>query len=305
MNISVVIPVYNEEGNVGALHSEVLAVLKKIRGKHEIIFVNDASSDGTVNALSKLSPITILSFGRNTGQAAALKAGFDYATGDVVVSLDGDLQNDPADIPKLLAKLDEGYDCVSGWRKHRKDSFMKRMVSRFGVRLHHLLIKDEVHDSGCTLKAYKAWCVKDLELFGQMHRFLPALLKLKGARVGEVVTNHRSRGAGVSKYNLLKVIPGFLDLWLVWFWQKYASRPIHILGFLSVIVTFFGFLMGAWALWLKLNGTDLSNTFLPNIAVFSVMIGLQLLVTGVLADIMIKNYYSDKKPYFVREVIKN
>jgi len=299
--------VYNEEKNVALLHKEIVTAVRKITKNFEIIFVNDCSTDNTIWELRKLKPVTIVNLGRNTGQSAALKAGFDYASGDVVVSLDGDGQNDPSEIPRMVKMLlQDGYDCVSGWRKHRKDTAFKRLTSRFGVWLHHRVIDDKVHDSGCTLKVYKSWCVKDLELYGEMHRYLPAILKLRGARIGETVVRHRARQHGVSKYNSKKIFKGLVDLFLMWFWQKFAARPVHLLGFLAMVTGAFGVACGLMSLWLKFGpeARDLSETFLPNVAFFSVLISIQLLATGVLMDIAVRNYYRGRPPYHVREIIK-
>jgi glycosyltransferase involved in cell wall biosynthesis len=306
MKLSVVVPVYNEQGNCRKLHREILAVVRTITKNYEIIFVNDNSKDGTLEELKTLKPVVIVNLGRNTGQSAALKAGFDHATGDIIVSMDGDGQNDPRDIPRLLKELNKGYDVVSGWRKNRKDTAFKRLTSRFGVMLHHMIINDRVHDSGCTLKAYRAWTVRDLELHGEMHRYLPALLILRGARMGELVVNHRARTVGVSKYKATKIFKGLVDLFLMWFWQKYSARPVHLMGFLSLFVMAFGFVCGLLSLYLKYGpeAKDLSDTFLPNVAFFCLIIGIQLFMTGILADIMIRTYYKNTKPYAVREVIR-
>jgi len=304
--LSVVIPVHNEEGNVKTLHAELLRVVRPICTSFEIIFVDDASTDGTLAVLKTLKPVTVLHLGRNTGQSAALKAGFDYATGEIVVSLDGDGQNDPTSIPAMIQQLfDEQLDCVSGWRKDRKDSLFKKLTSRVGVGLHHLVIDDKVHDSGCTLKVYKNWCVKDLELYGEMHRYLPALLILRGAKIGERVVRHRARTAGKTKYSSGKIFKGFMDLFLVWFWQKYSARPVHLMGFLAFLMGLFGIVTGSYAWYLKFfRNVDLSNTFLPNIAVFSALLAVQLLALGVLMDMMVRNYHKNDAPYRLREVYK-
>ena len=305
MELSIVVPVYNEEGSVAALHKELVATLKHITDSYEIIFVDDGSQDNTLKELQKLKPITIIALGRNTGQSAALKAGFDHAQADIIISLDGDGQNPPKEIPKLLKKLNEGYDVVSGWRKHRKDPLFKKLVSRVGVKLHHFAINDGVQDSGCTLKAYRARYVKDLELWGELHRYLPALLKLRGARIAEVVVEHRQRRAGKTKYSMLKVFKGLVDLGLVWFWQKYSSRPVHLFGALSLLLISAGGAMGLWAAYLKWGprGVSLSDTFLPHLSAFSILIGVHLFATGILADILIRNYYRGRPPYHVREII--
>ena len=200
--LSVVCPLYNEAGNVETLHQEILKGLEKTGPRSfEIIFINDGSDDETEEKCKQLTPLTLINFRRNFGQTAALDCGFKKARGDVILTLDGDMQNDPADFPKLLHKLDEGFDVVSGWRKKRIDPFSKRFVSRVAEYLRKFFIDDGIHDSGCTFKAYRRECFVDVDLYGEMHRFIPAVLKIQGFRVGEIEVNHRPRKWGKTKYN--------------------------------------------------------------------------------------------------------
>ena len=199
MKISVVVPVYNEEGNVALLHKRVSVVLDKLGYLWEIIFINDGSTDGTLVELKKLSPVKIINFRKNFGQTAALDAGIKAATGEVIVTMDGDNQNDPADIPNLLKKLDEGYDVVSGWRWQRKDSRSKKLISRGARFLRRFFINDGIHDSGCTLKAYRKECFDHFDLYGEIHRFIPGMLKWQGFKVTEIKVNHLPRTSGIKR----------------------------------------------------------------------------------------------------------
>lgn len=294
MLISIVIPVFNEEKNVAKLYDEMVSVLNG--RKYEIIFVDDGSMDNTFDELKKLD-VKVVKLRKNFGQSAALLAGFEHASGDIIVTLDGDGQNDPKDIHKLIEKIGE-YDCVSGWRYKRQDKFFVRMFSRISNFLRHLLINDQINDSGCCLKAYKKECLKGLELYGEMHRYIASLVRIKGFKIGEVKVNHRARLNGNSKYGLSKVVKGFLDLWTVWFWQKFSLRPMHLFGLSGILIFFIGGILGMYSVYLKLfNGIDLSDTFLPTVALIFVVIGLQLFLTGLLSDIMIKNYNKGRKTY--------
>ena len=228
--ISIVVPVYNEEGNVEELHRQIYSVIKKNKYQAEIIFVDDGSKDKTVELMRKLKPLKMVLFRKNFGQTAAMDAGVREATGDIIIMMDGDLQNDPADIPKLLEKMDEGYDVVSGWRKNRQDSFSKKFLSRGADKLRKILIHDGIQDSGCSLKAYKKECFEFIDLYGEMHRFIPAMMKINGFKIGEIVVNHRPRVAGKTKYNYKRVVKGLLDMISVWFWRKFSDRPLHLFG---------------------------------------------------------------------------
>ena len=228
-NISVVVPVYNEEGNVAELHREIKDICENNNYVYEIIFINDGSSDKTEEICKTLKPLKYIALRRNFGQTAAMDAGIKEAKYEYIVTMDGDRQNDPADIPHMLEYLIENnLDVVSGWRKNRKDSFMKKFVSRGANFLRGILVKDNIHDSGCSLKVYRKECFKGISLYGEQHRFIPAILKIKGFKVGEVVVNHRPRTAGRTKYNLKRTIKVFLYMISFWFWNKYASRHIKI-----------------------------------------------------------------------------
>jgi glycosyltransferase involved in cell wall biosynthesis len=305
--LSVVVPLYNEEGNVAELHREIKDVCEANGYTYEIILVDDGSEDETLRRAKDCSPAKIVRFRRNFGQTAAFDAGIKQARYRYIVTMDGDRQNDPRDIPRMIAFLEEhDYDVVSGWRKNRKDNFSKRFFSNGAKMLRDVLIKDRINDSGCALKVYRRECFENINLFGEMHRFIPALLKIKGFTVGEVEVNHRPRVAGVSKYNWKRAMKGFVDMVSVWFWNKYAVRPLHLLGGAGMVMLGIGLIFSLYTVILFLKGQNLSNTVWPLLSAFSVITGLQLFVSGLLADMMSKLYYekSKDKSYIIREIIE-
>ena len=307
--ISIVVPCFNEEGNVKILHSEILNACKSLNKTFEIIFIDDGSTDKTFQKLKNLNPIKIIRFRRNFGQTAALDAGFKKAAGKIIIAMDSDLQNDPRDIKSLLNKMEESeYDLVSGWRKNRQDSFSKKVVSRGANFLRKLFVKDNIQDSGCTLKAYKKECLKNLDLYGETHRFIPAIIRWKGFKVGEVEVNHRPRIHGKTKYDWKRTIKGFLDMLNLWFWRKYSSRPLHFFGGFGILLIMSSFIFGLYALYLKIfESVDLSDTALTLLFAFTFLSGIQFLIFGIMSDILIKNYYqnSKEKPYLIREIVDN
>ncbi|MFN9151001.1 MAG: glycosyltransferase family 2 protein [Bacteroidota bacterium] len=291
-SISVVVPVYNEELNVAALHQEILDVCRREGYTFEIIFVDDGSSDDTVDVLRTLSPVKVISLRRNFGQTAAMDAGIKAARYDLVVTMDGDRQNDPNDIPKLIDHLYANkLDVVSGWRKDRKDPFAKNFVSRGANLLRKILINDGIHDSGCSLKVYKRDAFVGLTLYGEMHRFIPAILKIKGYRVGEAVVNHRARTAGETKYNYRRTLKGLIDMTSVWFWNKYAVRPLHLLGGIGLFLMLMGGIAGLFAIREVLNVKAVNDSGWALLTMFLFLSGLQLFVAGLLSDIAIKTYF--------------
>lgn len=307
--ISVVVPVYNEEGNVRELHKEIMDVCEREGYEYEIIFINDGSKDKTDEICRTLKPLKYICMRRNFGQTAAMDAGIKAAQYDYIVTMDGDRQNDPNDIPQMLKYMTENnLDVVSGWRKNRKDTFMKRFVSRGANLLRGILVKDGIHDSGCSLKVYKKECFNGVNLYGEQHRFIPALLKIKGFSVGEVVVNHRARTAGITKYNWHRTVKGFVDMISVWFWNKYATRPLHILGGFGILSLGLGFGCGIWSIVLFALGKKMSNNIMPPIlTVFFIIIGLLMFILGLMSEIMIKTYYGVHvdMPYSVKETVEN
>lgn len=307
--ISVVVPVFNEEGNVRELHQEILEVCKKENYKFEIIFVDDGSKDKTPEICKGLKPLKYIRMRKNFGQTAAMDAGIKASQYDYIVTMDGDRQNDPADIPKLVNYLEENdLDIVSGWRKNRKDTVMKKFTSRVANFLRGIIVKDHIHDSGCSLKIYKKECFDHINLYGEMHRFIPALLKIKGFEVGEVVVNHRPRTAGVTKYNWKRTVKGFVDMISLWFWSKYSVRPLHILGAAGMVSLFLGFVCAVWSIVLFAMGRKMSaNIMPPLLTVFFIIVGLLMFIFGLMSDMMSKTYYGSgiDKSYSIKETIEN
>lgn len=309
LGVSVVVPVYNEEGNVEKLHQEIKRMCVNAGYDYEIIFINDGSSDKTDQICRTLKPLKYIQFRRNFGQTAAMDAGIKAATKEFIATLDGDGQNDPADIPKMLEYMRENhYDVVSGWRKNRKDTFMKRFISRGANALRYLLVHDGIHDSGCSLKVYRRECFKGINLYGEQHRFIPAILEIKGFKVGEMVVNHRARTSGKTKYNWHRTIKGFVDMISVWFWNKYASRPLHVLGAFGILFCMLGGICGIWSIVLFVMGYKMSNNIIPPIlTVFFMIMGVLMFVFGLMSEIMMKVYYGTHVglPYNIREVVEN
>lgn len=309
IDISVVIPVYNEEGNILGLYQQLITVLQSGGFSFEIIFVDDGSTDGTLDILKKITMVKIISFRKNFGQTAALDAGIKMALGKYIITMDGDGQNDPIDIPRLLEKLErENLDVVSGWRRNRHDSWTKKISSHLMAKMRRIFINDGVHDSGCTLKIYRRECFNNVDLVGEMHRFIPALLKIKGFKIGELEVTHHHRRSGHSKYNWKRGVKGNLDMFSVWFWKKYANRPLHLFGGIGLIFLFVSIFSGLWAIYGKFfREVDLSDTALTMLSIFGFMIGLQFFVFGLLADMISKTYFSSTrdKVYDIKEIIEN
>ena len=293
--LSIVVPLYNEEGNVAELHRKIKSACEALGKSYEIIFIDDGSRDKTAEEAKDLSPLKFIQFRENFGQTAAFDAGIKNSAGKVIITMDGDLQNDPADIRLLLEEMDKGFDIVSGWRHKRKDSLSKKIFSRGANLLRKILIQDNIHDSGCSLKAYKRECFEDIDLFGEMHRFIPALLELQGYKVGEVKVSHHPRVHGQTKYNWKRGVKGFVDMVSIWFWRKYSNRPLHLFGGGGILLSFLGTLVLIWMAIEKIFfGASLSDKIWPLVGVFLIMIGIQLFIFGLLADIMLKNYYKNQ-----------
>lgn len=305
LSISIVIPVYNEEENILILHNELRNVMDKLNKSYEIIFIDDGSTDNSFKILEKLhkryNNIKVIKFRNNFGQSAAISAGFSNARGSILVVMDADLQNDPKDIPKLLDKLEEDYDVVSGWRFERKDPFSKIFLSKLSNFLRRIITKENIHDSGCSLKAYKKECFADLELHGEMHRFIPTLLRWRGFKIGEVKVKHLPRKYGKSKYNYTRVFRGFVDLVNAKLWMDYSTRPAYLffkLGsfniILSVVFLFYNFVK---------YGTRFNVGPILLASVLFFIIGIQFLSFGFLAEIEGKTYYSLNKSYNIEKIL--
>lgn len=309
--LSVVIPVYNEADNIPGLNSSIMDVLFKTGQIFEIIYVDDCSTDETFSILRKICAqygyVRAVRLRRNFGQSAAMSAGFDFARGEIVVAMDGDMQNDPADIPALLTKLNEGYDVVNGWRKDRKDRLFSRRIPSVianwiigrttGVRL---------HDYGCSLKAYRAEVIKNVPLYGGLHRFIPALASIYGARITEMAVNHHPRLHGKSKYTISRAFRVLIDLIAVIFLKFFLERPLHIFGWSGIVLLLSGTLIDGYLAFQKIfHAASLSNRPLLLFGTLLILAGLQLFSMGILAEIQVRTYYeSQGKPiYSVRDRI--
>ncbi len=306
MKYSVVIPVFNEAKNVAVVHAELVQTMNAWGDVYEIIFVNDGSTDNTADVLSTLRPLTLISLRKNFGQSAALDAGIKHSTGEIIITLDGDGQNPPSEIPKLLQVMSKGnFDVVSGWRKKRIDPLMKRFISRGANQLRRIFVKDGIHDSGCSLKVYKRECFENIDLIGEMHRFIPGMLSWYGFRVGETEVEHRPRLHGNTKYNWQRIVKSMIDILAISFWRKYSNRPLHLFGGFSFLFIGGGGALGVYIFIAKLfYHKPFADSNMPLLAVFMVFVGVQLFVSGLLADIAIRHYYSGERlPYVVREVI--
>jgi glycosyltransferase involved in cell wall biosynthesis len=308
IDISIVIPVYNEERNISILFSKLEKVLETINKNVEIIFIDDGSSDCSFAELQKLkNKAKIIKFKRNFGQTAALSAGFTHAKGEAIITMDADLQNDPGDIPLLIDKIENGCDIVSGWRKKRKDSFFsRRLPSFFANHIISWCTGVYLHDYGCTLKAYKKELVKKLNLYGELHRFIPALLSWSGASIKEVEVKHYPRKYGRSKYNIFRTINVVLDLITVKFILAQDKGPMRIFGKLGLLSIFFGLFSGLAVIFMKLaaNKNMTGNPFLY-LTIFFIFIGLQFISMGLLGEINIRTYTESqqKKIYKIDKII--
>lgn len=309
VDLSIVVPVYNEEESVEELYRAVTATCSELGRPYEMIVVDDGSKDDTYAVLKRLAAedprLKVIHFGRNFGQTAAMSAGFDYARGEVIMPLDGDLQNDPLDIPVLLEKLEEGYDVVSGWRVGRQDNLVRRIPSRAANWLIGRVTGVRLHDYGCTLKAYRAHVIKETRLYGEMHRFLPALAYDEGARITELPVRHHPRLRGSSKYGIGRTAKVFLDLMTVKFLSDYGTKPIYVFGGGGIVLCAGGVAAGVLALYQKYaNGVYVYRNPVILIAVFLFLLGFSFILMGLLAELIIRTYHeSQSKPiYRVREV---
>lgn len=309
VKLSVVVPFYNEEKNIGLLHAAIEDVLKTLKLSTEIIFVDDGSTDNTAKEISRLAQknrhLRPIFLRRNFGQTAALQAGFDHAAGEIIITLDGDLQNDPKDIPRLLAKINEGFDVVSGWRQKRKDIFLtRRLPSILANSLISKIGRVKLHDYGCTLKAYKKAVVKDINLYGEMHRFIPVYAAWQGAKVTEIPVRHHPRKFGKSKYGLVRIFKVVLDLIVVKFLGGYSQKPIYLFGGFGFLSFLLAFLAAILAIYYKYWGhKSFIETPLPVVFMMLILIGFISILMGLLAEINIRTYFESqrKKTYLVKK----
>ncbi|MFP6672307.1 MAG: glycosyltransferase family 2 protein [Pirellulaceae bacterium] len=311
MSVSVVVPTYNELENVQLLYEELDAVLQKLDRPYEILFVDDGSTDGTTARLKELAgqdpQVKVVCFRRNYGQTAAMQAGLQMARHDAIVTLDGDLQNDPADIPMMLAKLDEGYDLVHGWRKKRQDKWLSRKLpSKIANWLISRTTRFPIHDLGCTLKVIRREIAQELELYGEMHRFIPILAHQRGARCAEVVTHHRARQFGQTKYGIGRTFRVVLDLLTVKFLLDYLASPMKCFGKIGLWCIAAGMISGSATLAMKLlGGVSMLGNPLLLVAILSMMASLQFMSLGLLGEVATRIYYGSqqKQHYAIRELV--
>ena len=310
LSLSIVVPIFNEEKNLPELYEEITKSCIGLNLPYEIIFVDDGSWDLSFPVLRGIqkedSKVKVIRLRKNFGQTAALSAGFDYAKGEVIITLDADLQNDPQDFALLLEKIREGYDIVSGWRKKRKDRLLTRRIpSAIANWLISRITRIKLHDFGCTLKAFRKEVVKNINLYGELHRFIPAIASNIGVSIAEVEVNHRPRKHGKSKYTVFRFVKVILDLLTVKFLLSYSTRPLQIFGVFGLASGVVGFLIGLYLSYQRLIlKVGISGRPLLLLAILLIVIGIQFITLGLLAEIMVRAYHEsvDKRIYFVREI---
>ena len=311
-DVSIVVPLLNEQDNIQLLHSQITGALAD-KYNYEVIYVDDGSTDKSIAVLTKLHRddprVRIIRFRKNFGQTAALSAGFTHAQGEIIVALDADLQNDPADIPKMIEKLHEGYDVVSGWRKKRHD---KAITRRFPSKIANWLISTitgvRLHDYGCTLKAYRREVLAETKLYGEMHRFIPALASWSGANIAEIVVNHRPRTAGVAKYGIGRTWKVLLDLITVNFLGSFSTKPIYVFGGLGLLSAIASIIFAFAVIYQKIaGGVDMTGNPLLIVTAVSVIATIQFILMGLLAELLVRTYHeSQNRPtYVIREIIES
>jgi glycosyltransferase involved in cell wall biosynthesis len=309
--LSIVVPLFNEEESLPLLVEKLLLALRPLGRSFELVLVDDGSSDRTADVLRQQAAgapeLVAVLLRRNYGQTAAMAAGFDASRGRLIVTLDGDLQNDPADIPMLLERLEEGYDLVSGWRHQRQDHAVSRLLpSKIANALIARVTGVRLHDYGCSLKAYRRELVEDMNLYGELHRFLPALAFIEGARIAEVKVNHNARQFGQSKYGIDRTFRVLMDLFTVWFMKRFLTRPMYVFGFGGLSAMGIGALLSAYLLAVKLGGAEIGNRPLLLVAVLALITGVQLFCFGLLSEVQMRTYHeSQGRPiYRIRETLR-
>ena len=309
--LSIVVPLFNEEESLPQLVEKLLLALRPLGRSFELVLVDDGSSDRTADVLRQQAAgapeLVAVLLRRNYGQTAAMAAGFDASRGRLIVTLDGDLQNDPADIPMLLERLEEGYDLVSGWRHQRQDHAVSRLLpSKIANALIARVTGVRLHDYGCSLKAYRRELVEDMNLYGELHRFLPALAFIEGARIAEVKVNHNARQFGQSKYGIDRTFRVLMDLFTVWFMKRFLTRPMYVFGFGGLSAMGIGALLSAYLFAVKLGGAEIGNRPLLLVAVLALITGVQLFCFGLLSEVQMRTYHeSQGRPiYRIRETLR-
>lgn len=310
--VSVVVPLLNEQDNIEPLYEQITQTLDD-KYEYEIIFVDDGSSDSSFTVLSRLQKaddrVRVIRFRKNFGQTAALSAGFTHTRGKIIAAIDADLQNDPADIPKMISKLEEGFDVVSGWRKKRHDKVITRLLpSKIANWLISKITGVKLHDYGCTLKVYRKEILAETKLYGEMHRFIPALASWSGARIAEMEVNHRPRAAGTAKYGLERTIKVLLDLITVKFLLSFSTKPIQLFGGWGFVALFLGSVSGLLVILMKiLKGTDMTGNPLLYMTILFLVIGVQFIFMGLLAELLVRTYHeSQNRPiYVIKEILES
>ena len=307
--ISIIIPVYNESESIGLLLDEIIKVMFTNEFNYELIVVNDGSKDSTYAVLkdlsTKIKELTIINLRKNYGQTAAMAAGFNNANGQIVISLDGDLQNDPNDIPKLIEGINDGYDLICGWRFDRKDKLINRRIpSKIANKIIGMVTGIYLHDYGCSLKAFKKELLDDIKLYGELHRFLPVLADNEGAQIKEIKVNHRSRKYGSSKYGIDRTFRVLMDLLTVWFINKFLTRPMYVFGFIGIISILSSLVISSYLIIIKIFGEDIGSRPLLIFALILGIAGIQLFSFGLLGELLIRTYHeSQNRPiYRIREI---
>src|SRR5829696_8224663 len=306
--LSLFLPVLDEEENLRPMHAKISSALDTLGKSAEVIYVDDGSTDKSLEILKEIAAgddrVRVISMRRNYGQTAAMSAGIDAAKGDILIPMDADLQNDPADIARLLEKLNEGYDVVSGWRKNRQDKLISRKIpSQIANKIISWIGGVPLHDYGCSLKAYRREVIQDVRLYGEMHRFIPIYASWAGARVTEIPVDHHARTMGKSKYGISRTVKVIFDLMTIKFMAEYHTKPIYVFGAFGMLAFFFALVAGIWAIVLKFYGTSFILTPLPVITVVMLAISVQFFLMGLLAELSVRTYHEsqDKAIYAVRE----
>jgi len=311
LELSIIIPIFNEAKNIFKLYQEIINACSKLRKSYEIIFVDDGSHDESFAVLKKIHRedcrVKIIRLRKNYGQTSAISAGFDYANGDIIITIDGDLQNDPNDFGILLKKIEEGYDLVCGWRIKRKDNFLTRKLpSAIANWIISVITHVKLHDYGCTLKAFRKEIAKNIKLYGEQHRFIPAIASNMGVSITEVKVNHRPRWRGKSNYSIKRFIKVILDLFTVKFLMTYSTRPLQIFGIFGILSGAIGFIIAIYLSYQRLIlKVGISGRPLLLLAILLIVIGIQFITLGLLGEIMVRSHHEsqEKRTYFIREIV--
>ena len=311
VELSIVIPVHNEEKNVEELHEKLITVLSSLKKNHEIIFVDDGSTDNTFEVLRNLynsqhdGVLKVIRFRRNFGKSAALSAGFKLADGNIIITMDGDLQDDPTEIPNFIEKRNEDYDLIVGWKFNRKDPLSKKIPSKIFNKLTSTLSGLSLHDFDCGFKTYRKEVVKNLRIYGELHRYIPALVHWMGYRVGEIKVKHHPRRFGKTKYGASRLIKGFLDLITVTFLTQYTKRPLHLFGVLGLSSSFVSFILGLYLLYVKYGlGLKIGDRPLLLLVILLVILGIQLISIGLLGEMIVSTTKQPKEGYNIKEILR-